>query len=143
MVLLVAGQCVLAKFAYEARAPDQISFQAGDSITVTSQLNHEWATGQVYSGPVGLFPIPVCGMLPAENMRFLSLLCGVYGMSFSLLCSLGYFSFPLSLFSVFPFSSRPLFFALILVSMLVLKHSSPSSILFSVSCAFSIVLVPL
>lgn len=48
-------EVVLALFPFTAQDDDEVSFNAGDWITVLDKTNEDWWKGQVH-GSVGIFP---------------------------------------------------------------------------------------
>ncbi|NWW32856.1 NCF2 factor, partial [Panurus biarmicus] len=47
--------CVVAQYSYEATQPEDLEFQAGDTILVLSKVNEDWFEGKC-KGRTGIFP---------------------------------------------------------------------------------------
>jgi len=50
------GEVVTAAWAYEAQEENELSFDAGEQITVTAKIDEGWWTGTNSKGESGMFP---------------------------------------------------------------------------------------
>ena len=68
---LAISREVVALYPYTGQGPDELSFAAGDSITISAKQDHgegnEWVHGSLSDGTTGIFPANYISSTAADN----------------------------------------------------------------------------